>query len=315
VAPLRAIVTGGALIVARRSSTRRGRRHASESALSTVPAPDDFFDGHVYYPRGYPWQCVGKVDIYPSGEAENPTASGTGVLIGDRIVLTAGHVAADISNPRDWKMRFTAGMYSGSSVVGAGGVSYVSDSQWFASGVSGHDIGLLRLYEPLGSALGYFGAKTYSRVSVAGHLDVVSPAAVTLLALEQRVDRVLDRRAAHAGVDQLRPDEAGRPIDPLARQGLEVTPQTIDALARQQKLDARGDHLRQRRIRDVHDRQPALVLGARLFSTAHGASRARTGSAYMSTATGRGWTSRSPAHERMSVVSRRRRGSVALSGG
>lgn len=118
-------------------------------------------DRHVYYPQGYPWQCIGKVDIYPSAEAENPTKWGTGVLIGDRIVLTAGHVAADISNPHDWKMRFTAAMYNGSSIVGPGAVSYVSDSQWFGDSVSGHDIGLLRLYEPLGTSLGYFGAKTY----------------------------------------------------------------------------------------------------------------------------------------------------------
>jgi V8-like Glu-specific endopeptidase len=118
-------------------------------------------DRHVYYPSGYPWQCIGKVDIYPNSEAANPTKWGSGVLIGDRIVLTAGHVAADITNPNDWMMRFTAGMYNGSSVIGPGAVSYVSDSQWFGDNVSGHDIGLLRLYEPLGTSLGYFGAKTY----------------------------------------------------------------------------------------------------------------------------------------------------------
>jgi len=142
----------------------RKRMHRFDGSRVT-PVNQEFIygtdDRHVYYPQGYPWQCVGKVDIYPSGEAENPTASGSGVLIGDRIVLTAGHVAADISNPHDWKMRFTAGTYNGSSVVGPGGVSYVSDSQWYGDGVSGHDVGLLRLYEPLGTSLGYFGAKTY----------------------------------------------------------------------------------------------------------------------------------------------------------
>ena len=115
---------------------------------------------HVYYPKGYPWQCIGKVDIYPNATAENPTEWGSGVLIGDRIVLTAGHVAA-LSNPHDWKIRFTAGMYNGNSVVGPGAVSYVSDARWWGDDVSGHDIGLLRLHEPLGTSLGYFGAKTY----------------------------------------------------------------------------------------------------------------------------------------------------------
>lgn len=123
-----------------------------------IYGPDD---RHIYYPSGYPYQCIGKVDIYPNGESDNPTEWGSGVLIGDRIVLTAGHVAAAPSDPHDWKMRFTAGMYNGSSVIGPGAVSYVSDSQWWGDGVSGHDIGLLRLYEPLGTSLGYFGAKTY----------------------------------------------------------------------------------------------------------------------------------------------------------
>jgi len=142
----------------RRMQTFDGRRVTPVQNQEFIYGPDD---RHVYYPQGYPWQCIGKVDIYPSGEAQNPTKWGSGVLIGDRIVLTAGHVAADISNPHDWKMRFTAGMYNGSSIVGPGAVSYVSDSQWYGDGVSGHDIGLLRLYEPLGSSLGYFGAKTY----------------------------------------------------------------------------------------------------------------------------------------------------------
>ena len=142
----------------KRMRTFDGRRVTPVQNQEFIYGTDD---RHVYYPRGYPWQCIGKVDIYPNAEAENPTESGSGVLIGDRIVLTAGHVAAAPSNPHDWKMRFTAGMYNGSSVVGPGGVSYVSDGQWFGDSVSGHDIGLLRLYEPLGTSLGYFGTKTY----------------------------------------------------------------------------------------------------------------------------------------------------------
>jgi V8-like Glu-specific endopeptidase len=114
----------------------------------------------VYYPQGYPWQSIGRVDVYPSANAENFTEWGSGVLIGDRIVLTAGHVAAAI-NPNDWKIRFTAGMYNGAAVAGPGAVSYVSDAQWLGDGVSGHDYAVLRLYEPLGTSLGYFGYKTY----------------------------------------------------------------------------------------------------------------------------------------------------------
>lgn len=148
------------------AARRSRKRMRTFDGRSVTPLQNQEFlygpdDRHIYYPQGYPWQCIGKVDIYPNASAANPTEWGSGVLIGDRIVLTAGHVAAAISNPHDWKMRFTAGMYNGSSVVGPGGVSYVSDSSWWGDGVSGHDLGLLRLYEPLGTSLGYFGAKTY----------------------------------------------------------------------------------------------------------------------------------------------------------
>jgi V8-like Glu-specific endopeptidase len=149
--------------VAPRPSPKRmrrfdGRRVRPVDNQEFLYGPDD---RHIYYPQGYPWQCIGKVDVYPNAESDNPTEWGSGVLIGDRIVLTAGHVAAAPSDPHDWKMRFTAAMYDGSSILGAGAVSYVSDSLWYGDGVSGHDIGLLRLYEPLGTSLGYFGAKTY----------------------------------------------------------------------------------------------------------------------------------------------------------
>jgi V8-like Glu-specific endopeptidase len=144
--------------IRKRMRTFDGRRVTPLQNQEFFYGPDD---RHIYFPQGYPWQCIGKVDIYPNGESDNPTEWGSGVLIGDRIVLTAGHVAAAPSDPKDWKMRFTAGMFNGSAVIGPGATSFVSDSKWYGDGVSGHDIGLLRLYEPLGTSLGYFGAKVY----------------------------------------------------------------------------------------------------------------------------------------------------------
>jgi V8-like Glu-specific endopeptidase len=135
-----------------------GRRVTPTDNQSFLYGPDN---RQVYYPQGYPWRCIGKVDVYPNGNADNPTEWGSGVLIGDRIVLTAGHVAAAI-NPSDWKIRFTAGMYNGSAVDGPGAVSYVSDARWLGDGVSGHDYAVLRLYDPIGTSLGYYGWKTYS---------------------------------------------------------------------------------------------------------------------------------------------------------
>ena len=75
-------------------------------------------------------------------------------------MLTAGRLAA-LTTPHDWKIRFTAALYNGDSIVGPGGVSYVSDARWWGHDQTGRDIALLRLYEPLGTSLRYFGAKTY----------------------------------------------------------------------------------------------------------------------------------------------------------
>ena len=133
-----------------------GRRIRPTNNQSFVYGADD---RAVYYPSGYPWNCIGKVDVYPNADADNPTSWGSGVLIGDRIVLTAGHVPPDPKG--GWKMRFTAGMYNGSAVDGPGAVSYVSDFRGYSGGVSGTDYAVLRLYEPLGSHMGYFGWKTY----------------------------------------------------------------------------------------------------------------------------------------------------------
>jgi V8-like Glu-specific endopeptidase len=136
----------------------KGRRIVPLNNQSFIYGPDD---RAVFYPAGYPWHCIGKVDVYPNATADNPTSWGSGVLIGDRLVLTAGHVPPVNPPPGTWKMRFTAGMYNGSPVDGPGAVSYVSDFKGYLGGVSGVDYAVLRLYNPLGTWLGYYGWKTY----------------------------------------------------------------------------------------------------------------------------------------------------------
>jgi V8-like Glu-specific endopeptidase len=49
-------------------------------------------DRAVYYPSGYPWQCVRKVFAWTDASAASPAWSGSAVLVGSRLVLTAGHV-------------------------------------------------------------------------------------------------------------------------------------------------------------------------------------------------------------------------------
>lgn len=119
-------------------------------------------DRVVYYPSGYPWTCVGKVFVYNSWPAAGPAWSGSGVLIGDRVLLTAGHMAPWGS--RSWAMQFIPASYDGSSTLGVGVNSWVSDYRGYNTNntVSAWDMLVCRLYTPLGARYGYFGAKTYS---------------------------------------------------------------------------------------------------------------------------------------------------------
>lgn len=122
-------------------------------------------DRNVYYPSGYPWHCVGRVFVWNDASAANWAWWGSAVLVGPRVVLTAGHVVP--WDATTWMMQFIPSYYDGKSLSGAGANSWVSDAQgWDVSYKSRYpdafDLAVLRLYDPLGDSLGYFGSKTYS---------------------------------------------------------------------------------------------------------------------------------------------------------
>ena len=115
------------------------------------------YDSHrfPYVDDSWPWGLVGRI-------FNNQGFSGTGTLVGDRIVITAGHMVPWGSSP--WWMQFVPAYVNGVSLFGAGVESYVSDATGYntSGNVTGYDWALLRLYEPLGSSLGYFGYNSYS---------------------------------------------------------------------------------------------------------------------------------------------------------
>lgn len=116
-------------------------------------------DRQAYYPSGYPWTCIGKIYAWNDFSQPDPQWSGSGVLVGGRVVLTAGHVAPWGSG--NWAMKFVPAYYDGGSALGPGVYSWVSDYYGYNDPVSAWDMVVCRLYTPLGNSLGYFGAKTY----------------------------------------------------------------------------------------------------------------------------------------------------------
>ncbi|MEX5306106.1 trypsin-like serine protease [Kocuria sp. CPCC 205258] len=112
-------------------------------------------DRQQYRDNAWPWGLVGRITT--SGGW-----SGSGALVGDRTVITAGHVVP--WGQSSWWMKFTPAYYDGQSLHGPGVESYVSDTRGFdtAGDVTGYDWAVLRLYQPLGKSLGYFGYNGYS---------------------------------------------------------------------------------------------------------------------------------------------------------
>lgn len=128
-------------------------------AFYGVFGPDDRL---VYHPGSFPWHCVGRIFTWTNWAGGGGwTWWGSGVLVGPRHVLTAGHVCPWGST--SWAMRFVPAYWNGSSVAGAGAESYVSDyNGWNTNNtVAAHDMAVLRLHEPIGSSLGWMGTKVY----------------------------------------------------------------------------------------------------------------------------------------------------------
>lgn len=119
-------------------------------------------DRQVYYPSGYPWHCVGRVFVWDDASKSDWKWSGSAVLIGDRTIITAGHVIPWKSN--NWAMKFVPAYYDGDSLLGNGISSWVSDCNGYDlnNTVSAWDMAVCRLATPLGKSYGFFGAKTYS---------------------------------------------------------------------------------------------------------------------------------------------------------
>ena len=115
----------------------------------------------AFHPAGYPWHCIGRLFVWRNASAPNPSHSGTAVLVGPRVILTCSHTLP-IGSP-SWKCLFVPAYFDGAPVAGAGAASWSSDFRGFTfeADDQAFDMAVLRLYDPLGNGLGFFGSKVY----------------------------------------------------------------------------------------------------------------------------------------------------------
>ena len=131
-----------------------GRRAVPTESIDALFFGND--DRIPYYPTGYPWHCIGKIEV----NADGVGTSGSGTLVGKDLVLTARHVVP--WGARNATMKFTPAFYNGSSILGSSVYSWVSSAEAYeGDDVGAWDFALLRLYQPLGDRLGYLGVRTY----------------------------------------------------------------------------------------------------------------------------------------------------------
>jgi len=135
------------------------RSREGKEFIPEAPFPPE--NRRVFFPRGYPWHCIGRLFVWRNASAPNWDSWGTAVLVGSRVVLTCSHLLP-FGSP-SWKCLFVPAYFDGAPVAGAGAASWVSDFRGFTFDPDDQafDMAVLRLYDPLGSGLGSFGAKVY----------------------------------------------------------------------------------------------------------------------------------------------------------
>ena len=115
----------------------------------------------VYYPGSYPWRTVGRIFVWSNASAANWAWWGSAALVSKNAILTASHVVPWGSGS-NWKALFVPAYYDGSSVYGVFTASWVTSARGYKDHAQGDDMATMRLAQPLGDWLGYFGYKTYN---------------------------------------------------------------------------------------------------------------------------------------------------------
>lgn len=107
----------------------------------------------------WPHCTIGKIWVGANHNYCVPLWTGTGVLVGCDLILTAGHVAP--WGREGWWMRFVPAYSEGHEPFGS---SYISDIRGYApaSGHNADDFVVCKLYTPLGDKCGWMGTEGWS---------------------------------------------------------------------------------------------------------------------------------------------------------
>lgn len=118
----------------------------------------EIFDPGDYYP----WCCAGRLTIWndPNAMYWESDGAASAALVAPNIIVTSAHVIP--KGTTKFRCLFQPGLYGSHSTLNKW--SYVQT--WRAYPVNGYDKGddlaIMKLYEPIGNDLGWFGTKTYN---------------------------------------------------------------------------------------------------------------------------------------------------------
>ena len=106
----------------------------------------------------WPHCAIGKIWVGANHNYQCPLWTGTGVLVGKDLMLTASHTIP--WNRDGWWMRFVPAYSEGSEPFGS---SYIMDVRGYeATGTSADDFAICKLYTPLGDTCGWMGTEGWT---------------------------------------------------------------------------------------------------------------------------------------------------------
>jgi hypothetical protein len=134
------------------------------ASLSSIlpPTPMTLMEAHEAVSSFYPWRTIGKVFVGNDPNFRNENGSGTGVLVGPNLMMTASHMVPWDDSGGFWWMRFAPGFREGEP----NGSSFVTRVRGIRNPesdfeASGYDYVICQLQQPMGEQLGWMGTQSF----------------------------------------------------------------------------------------------------------------------------------------------------------